>query len=238
MAIFDTFHDYFLYVTDRVFWLHHYRQQCSRMVQQKGVPKWSWYVLRWLGLGWFLLTMAVFLWIWESSLVLTLGVAGWVTILKWQIHCENRWCGKESQNKTDPRFVNISLFLFLCYPLPLHLYQILFEYFDISNEDFSPTLYSFLCLIYIQLIFPVWFHLLLGKRAIFTEYGIKSRYHKNNKGDPSMFLGGLIYYDDFGGMLESIRHPKFKIKKIMVRTFITISIIIISFLFILVLIFK
>ncbi|WP_149452848.1 hypothetical protein [Pasteuria penetrans] len=190
LTVFDTFHDYLLYVTDRVLWLHHYRQRCSRMVQQKGVSKWSWGVLRWLGLGWFLFTMAVFLWIWESSLMLTLGVAGWVTVLIWQIHCEKRWCRKESQNKTDPRFVTVGLLLFLCYPLPLHLYQISVKYLGMSSEDVSSYLLSLLCLFYMQLVFPLWFHLLLGKRALFTEYGIRDRYHKNNKGYQPMFPGG------------------------------------------------
>ncbi|WP_149453859.1 hypothetical protein [Pasteuria penetrans] len=191
--------------------LQRYRQNCFLIARRRrGVSKFRWYFVPWLGFVWFLLTTVVFIFIKNSSLWLTLGIWGWGISLKWQTVREKFWCGKEGQN-TDVLFVNTAFLLFLWYPIPLHLYYVMKKIL-LYGYDVGTKISFFLYFVYTCLVFPLWFHLLLGRRTIFTGYDAKKYPNEITNVHGSISPGGMVYYDDFGGMSESVELPMAKVK--------------------------
>ncbi|WP_149453653.1 hypothetical protein [Pasteuria penetrans] len=139
------------------------RKQYLQLAQRKGISRWRWYILLWIGFTMFIFSIVLFGVALPSVYLLTIGLTGWIIALWWQIQREKIWC-EELMSRipdNDPQDGELVLSL-VTYLMFLHGDSNLWGHL-LSEEVRGCLLFLFYLWCWL-LFFPSLFHVFLGKR--------------------------------------------------------------------------
>ncbi|WP_149453796.1 hypothetical protein [Pasteuria penetrans] len=147
------------------------RENCQRAIVQHSLwRRGGWYLVSWGGALCFLVMTCVFLWIFPSVWLLTLGTIGWMAALRGRIWQEEHWLGVQG---IDVNFVNRQIIMCLSgYLSPLHLFHFV-PYFVSGINPLHLDMILQCIFMYtwarFSRVLPSWAHLLLGQRRAFLR---------------------------------------------------------------------
>lgn len=149
--------------------LRSYRQQCLLLAQQHSITKFRWFAVPVLGIFGFFFSIVLFLWVYPSIWILTLGIVGECIAMQWQSSRQQQlryMYENDTAHVYPPKVVNMLIFLAF-YTIPLHIHHLFGETGSLGFW------FRLVQVIGPFIVFPYWLHLLLGKFPVITE----SRFH-------------------------------------------------------------